>query len=224
MNKHDARVEAAPLLARTLTTLLAAVPSKVGREGSDVRRAIGDLLAHALPLLQNDEAGEPMSLCFDTAYKAGVSMIKFNEVIDQTVAESPVTVGGILTKYCLIQFGLSAISRVIADMVFESRQDVDRVRTAISDTFTLIEEAAADDMDSESYIVLVKLHAALMNHLVETARPLPRLITFRFNNPLTTIVASYRLYDDASRGDDIRAENKVVHPAFLRPEGKALSA
>jgi prophage DNA circulation protein len=36
-------------------------------------------------------------------------------------------------------------------------------------------------------------------------------------------VLAYRLYADASRADEIRAENKVVHPAFCPPTGIALS-
>ena len=47
---------------------------------------------------------------------------------------------------------------------------------------------------------------------------------FAFARPLSTLVAAYRLYDDASRCDDLRAENRVVHPAFMRQDGYALSA
>jgi len=32
-----------------------------------------------------------------------------------------------------------------------------------------------------------------------------------------------RLYSDAGRADELRAENDVVHPAFMRPTGYALS-
>jgi prophage DNA circulation protein len=35
---------------------------------------------------------------------------------------------------------------------------------------------------------------------------------------------AYRLYTDASRADDVRDENKVVHPAFCPMTGLALSA
>jgi prophage DNA circulation protein len=35
---------------------------------------------------------------------------------------------------------------------------------------------------------------------------------------------AYKLYQDASRADEIRAENKTVHPAFAQATGIALSA
>jgi prophage DNA circulation protein len=41
---------------------------------------------------------------------------------------------------------------------------------------------------------------------------------------MPTLVMAYRLYADASRGDELRAENKVVHPAFSPAAGLALSA
>ena len=223
MKKTDAR-EAGQILARTMEALLGTVPASQGRAGSDVRRAVGDLLAHAPTLLHNDEAGEPTALCFENARLANVTMVKFAGVIRVTAAETPVTLGGILTKNSLIQFALATVSHVIADMTFESRQDADKVRAQFKEIFTLAAEQAADDMDTTTYLALVTLHAALVNHLLETARPLPRIMRYRFARPLPTLVAAYRLYDDASRCDDLRAENKVVHPAFMRREGLALSA
>jgi prophage DNA circulation protein len=37
------------------------------------------------------------------------------------------------------------------------------------------------------------------------------------------LVAAYKLYADASRADDLREQNQVVHPAFMPPTGYALS-
>jgi len=78
-------------------------------------------------------------------------------------------------------------------------------------------------MAQAMYRALVELHGALMFHLIETARPLPRLLAFEFAAPLATLLIGYRLYADAGRADELRAENKVVHPAFAPPSGRALS-
>lgn len=222
MKKSEVR-EAAPLLARTVLKLQTEVQSH-GREGADVRRAVGNLIANGPQLLRDDEAGAPIADCFDAARLAGVTTTGFTKVISLTASESPVTLGAALTKHCLIGFGLTELSRVLADTTFESRQDVEQVRAAINDMFSVAEEVTADEMDSETYRLLVNLHAAVSFHLIATERPLPRMIRFHFARPLPTIVAAYRLYDDASRGDMLRAENKVVHPAFMRNDGLALSA
>jgi prophage DNA circulation protein len=50
------------------------------------------------------------------------------------------------------------------------------------------------------------------------------MLNYRFNQPLPTLVMAYRLYADASRGDELRYENAIVHPAFPPMMGRALSA
>jgi prophage DNA circulation protein len=94
----------------------------------------------------------------------------------------------------------------------------------INATFATLENIVADAMDSLLYMALIRLNAATTHFLTETARPLPRMLAFRFAAPLSTLVAAHRLYDDAGRADELRQENKVVHPAFMKQEGVALSA
>jgi prophage DNA circulation protein len=79
-------------------------------------------------------------------------------------------------------------------------------------------------MDQMTYRALVELHAAIIFHMIETARPLPRMLTFKFAEPMPSLQVAHRLYYDAGRADELRTENKVVHPAFMLPTGQALSA
>ena len=109
-------------------------------------------------------------------------------------------------------------------MTFVSRQDVNAIKEQLLQPFRDAEEIAADSMDQMTFQTLVALHGATTNHLVATARPLPRMTSFEFFEPLPSLVMAYRLYDDASRCDELREENKVVHPAFCPRLGLALSA
>ena len=222
MENTDA-VEAAEIVRRTMIELTHTIPEK-GRSGSDARRAIGDLRVNALVLLRNDEAGQPMADCFDKARLAGTTLPEFVSVRDFTRTEAPKTLGGTLTRNVLIGLSLATEGRVIADMVFASRQDVEVLRNSINSAFASAEDYVADAMDSLSYRRLIELHASLMFYLTETARPLPRMLRFLFAAPLPTLHAAYKLYDNASRCDELRAENKVVHPAFMRRTGRALSS
>jgi len=104
-----------------------------------------------------------------------------------------------------------------------SRQDVDNIKAIMTTAFQPAEELAADDMDQVAFMALVQLHAALAFHLDQTARPLPRMLDYAFADVLPTLVLAYRLYANAGRADEVRAENKIVHPAFGLREGKALS-
>ena len=81
----------------------------------------------------------------------------------------------------------------------------------------------ADEMALVTYKTLVALHAAVTFHLYETARPLPQMLNYSFGTPRPTLVLSHRLYDTAARADQLREENKVVHPAFAPRAGRALA-
>jgi prophage DNA circulation protein len=154
---------------------------------------------------------------------AGVTLPQLDAVRVQAELEAPVTVGGLLVKNSLIHFTYATEGIVLATTKFVSRDDVDRIRLQMNDTFAVIEEVAADDMDQMTFQALIRLHAAIMFYLVETARPLPMMLNFQFGSSLPTLIIAYRLYADASRADELRNENRVVHPAFAPMNGRALS-
>ena len=86
-----------------------------------------------------------------------------------------------------------------------------------------MQDDIADRMDAMTFRAIIELHAAVSFFLIETARPLPRMMTFRFNLPLPSLTIAQKLYYDASRADELRQENKIIHPAFCQLRGRALS-
>lgn len=215
--------EAAPIVDRMLTALLSTVPAK-GRPGSDARSAIGDTRASAFRLCIDDALGPPLDECFDLARQAGATLQKLDVVRQKIEQEAPVTLGGALVQNAGIRLCLATEAYIISGMTFVSRQDVDLLKQQLMQPFQDAEEIAADDMDQMTFQALIALHGAVTNHLVSTARPLPRMVSFMFYEPLPSLVIAYKLYDDASRCDELREENKVVHPAFCPPTGQALSS
>jgi prophage DNA circulation protein len=116
------------------------------------------------------------------------------------------------------------MAMIISQTNFVSRNDVEYVREQVNAAFSDAAEDVADRMDAMTYRAIVNLHAAIAFYLSETGRPRPRMMSYRFNRPMTTLTVAYRLYADASRADEIRYENKVIHPAFARQEGVALAS
>jgi prophage DNA circulation protein len=222
MLKYDAQ-EAAKICEHTLTLMLGLPPTR-GRAGSDFRTAVGDFLANAEMLLQDDQAGPRLDEIFDLARNVGISQSQLDWVCRKTSEETPRTLGGILIQNALIKFALATEARIIADMEFVSRSDVEALALAMNGALAPMEEIAADDMDQAAYQALVALHAAISYHLAQTARPLPRMLNYAFAQSLPSLVLSYRLYADGGRADELRVENKIVHPAFSLREGRALSA
>jgi hypothetical protein len=222
MFKADAQ-EAAGICETVLTLLLAQAPL-TGRPGSTLRNVTGMFLANAKALLMADTAGAYLVNIFWYGSQCGITLPQIETVRRVAAAQNPVLEGAIVTRDTLIRLALSTAGTIIAGMQFTSREDVDALRLAVNAAFAPSEEAAADKMDAPSYQALIKLHAAIMRHLIVTARPLPRMLNYHFASPLPTLVQAYRLYDDASRADELRAENGIVHPAFAPANGRALSA
>jgi prophage DNA circulation protein len=108
-------------------------------------------------------------------------------------------------------------------MTFVSRQQIEAMKAQLLQPFQDCEEIAADEMDQMTFQSLIMLHGAITAHLVATALPLPRLLNYQFFEPLPTLVMAYKLYADASRADELRDENRIVHPAFCPLLGTALS-
>ena len=221
MKRTDAS-EAAPIIDRLLANLAGTVPPQ-GIAGSEARTAIGDTRATAYALCIEDALGPPLADCFAQAQAAGATMQQIDVVRQQVEQETPVTLGGQLMQNAGIRLCLATECSIVAGMTFVSRQDVEAIKLQLQQPFQDAEEIAADDMDQMTFQALITLHGAVTNHLVSTARPLPRMVGFQFFEPLPSLVMAYKLYDDASRCDELREENKVVHPAFCPPTGQALS-
>jgi hypothetical protein len=221
MKKADAN-EAAAILDRMLAKLVSFIPAK-GRPGSNARTAIGDTRANAMTLLINDALGPPLDNCFDQARQAGITWQGLEVVRQKLTQETPVSLGAALIQNAGIRLCLATMAYIIASMTFVSRQQVDEMKATLLQPFQDSEEIAADEMDQMTFQSLITLHGAITAHLVATALPLPRMLRYQFFKPLSTLVMAYKLYDDASRADELRDENSIVHPAFCPLIGEALS-
>lgn len=222
MFKDDAE-EAHPIVVATLNAMLAWAPTR-GREGAYLRAKINEIRVNSLRLIQTDSLGPPLADCFELAHTSGISFDQLHHIRGVSASYKPVLVGAIMIRDALIQLALITQARVLGDTTFVSRQDVERIRDITYESFSEVQQDLADQMDAMTYRAMITLHAAVSFYLIETARPLPQMLNFRFNQPLPTLTLAQRLYYSAARADELRQENKIVHPAFARPFGRALSS
>lgn len=223
MDKEDS-LEAAKIVSRCCSNLLRTIADK-GRNGSNARQQISHTGTLAYTYLRANTIGPELNDCFSFARDAGATFVAIEQVRVLTAMETPKTLGGMLVQNSLLQFCLLTESQIIADMTFVSRTDIDLVQARIKDPFDEQIEQSADDMDQMIFQCLIRLYAATVVHLSTTQRPLPRMLGYQFAGPSNTLVLSYRLYGgDASRADQVRDENKIIHPAFAPATGQALSA
>ena len=221
MNKADA-LEAAPIVIRCCQNLMTTI-SPTGLNSSAARTQIGDTIGNAYLYLRADTLGPELDQCFTMVRQAGATLGQIEQVRTLVAQEAPKTLGATLVQNTLIQFCLATKSEIIGNTTFISREDVDAVKQEIQQPFLDAEEQAADAMDQMVFQALMGLHGATVNYLVTTERPLPQMLSYQFAVPLNILVVAYRLYSDASRADQVRAENKIVHPAFAPRQGRALS-
>jgi prophage DNA circulation protein len=205
-----------------LANLMIGLTSK-DQIGIQAKVVIGWTLANTLALLCDDQIGPPLDLCFDLIRQTGATLPQMEQVRILLDAEAPVTLGATMIRDRSIHLVLAQEGKIISNMTFQSRQDVDDLINQIQAPFDTAEENAADTMGQADYQAIIQLRAAIVNYLVITGRPLPSMLSYQFATPLPSLVISQRLYGDGSRYDQIRAENKVVHPAFCPPVGQALS-
>jgi prophage DNA circulation protein len=218
-------VQEAAAIARLAANMLLATSNTqlAGRAGSDLRRACGDLIANAEAYIVSNQIGLKLSGCFTQARITGATRDEFDRIRMAVLAETVVSLVAALIQSSCVWCSLQQMSIVIAGTTFTSRDDVDFVQGAIVAAFEDAEESAADDMVQAVYQALVSLHAAVVFNLYQVAKPLPQILDFQFAVTRSTLVQSYRLYADAGRADELRDENKVVHPAFAPRTGRALA-
>jgi hypothetical protein len=221
MFKADA-LQAVPIVNTVLVEMLAQTPAS-GRVGSDLRFAINWLRVNVEMLLIDDAVGPLLQEIFGLAVSNGIDLGRMEVIRRLALAQPAALPGAILVRDSLVYYSLFSEGLIVAEMTFVSRDDVEAVRQVINDGYGAAEEATADAMDQATYRALVAGHAAIGYDLTQRAQPLPRMLSFQFVESLPTLTAAYKLYADASRADDLRYQNHVIHPAFMPRTGRALS-
>jgi hypothetical protein len=215
--------EAIGVLQAGLGALQAGVPGQAGRQGASFRYACGDLLAQAVSLLQASALGTPLRSCFDQAVAAGVTLNGLvavrNAVLAPTLVGQP-AIAAAGACYCL---ALGAEASVLADATFTSSSDALTALSVFTAAVGVAQDWALDNHLSAQYQALLSLGATVARDMQTRAAQLPRLVTYGFPRGASSLVMAYRLYGDAGRADELRAENHVNHPAFMPATGTALS-
>jgi hypothetical protein len=216
--------EAGLILSRALDSLLASVPGRsVGRPAWDFRRAVGIVRTGGEAMIADGTLGTYAALAWELARTAGAGFESLDVVRTEIVAETPFSVPGQAVAHLLTQLTLQQMALLASLTTFESRDDAAKALARITAAFEPAESDAADEADAMAYRSLVAMRAAIVRDLAERGRQLPRLIRYSFNTATPALWLANRLYADGARSDQLRAENKWVHPLFARTEGVYLS-
>ncbi|GJE45371.1 hypothetical protein [Methylobacterium soli] len=216
--------EAVSLIASICTRLRGLPPTATGTAGADLRRLTGAVTTEAESLLRSATLSARMLACFQAAFAAGATFTGFLSLRNQIAALDLVGASARLVRQdasrrCLIQ-----MARCVAATDFKTSDAVLAAQAQINAVFGAAEDETMDALDSDTYRVLVTLHAAVTRDLTTRARPLPRIVTYATAKPMPALALAQRLYGDAGRADDLVVGNDAWSPLFMPASGQALSA
>ena len=216
--------EAEAILARMMNALTMRLPGK-GRPAAEFRVAMGNLMANLEDRIDDETVGTELLNVFDLAREAGGTLDSFDDVrLAMLDEQAPVYVFGQALVLGGLVFSLTEQCKLLSVMTFVSRDDVQVMIKRMIPVLDTTKLETAERLDGQNYQNVIALSASLMQHLAVTERQLPRLVHFHFPTRLPSLYLSHRLYWVGSRSDEIAAENKTIHPAFVQATVKALSA
>lgn len=224
MNSVDLK-EAASVVAVVLDALLLTLQGQTGLIGAQTRFLCGQLSVNGESELSagGSQFWIDLAACFESAQQAGATFETMDIVRSTSEALTPTGLPGIAVRNFSVRMSLVEQARILAATTFVSRQDIDNYFDQINASFDVAELVAADNQDNVAYVLLIAIHAAVSNDLANRSRPLPKMVTYSFPARMPSLALAQRLYSDASRGDQLIAENKPVHPLFMPSSGNALS-
>jgi len=222
------RKEILDLIGRIMDNLALVLPSAPPPTLStkllaEARRQIGDVRAKTMEYVKNNTLGIELLACFVAARVAGTSLAGFARVRNALLNEDPVNFIPSLIVPAALLYCLTTESRIVAAMTFTSRDDAETMAQRMKKAFDDVKEVLADDIDPACYQSMVTLASSLTSHLTRTALVLPRIVEFNLAVNYPALKLSYLIYCDATRTEQIVAENRIVHPAFCPRDIRALS-
>lgn len=217
--------EAISILNAILDALLATLEGNVGRSFMDARNAIGVLRAGAEDMINDGDWGDPLVECFQLCREAGATRTGMDGIRVAMASKSPRFIPGTIIASSGYFLSLNEQARILIETMFVSRDDIDVMIDTMNKAFEPAEEFAAVAIaDPRVYQALVGLHASVTAHLTERARPLPRMIRYQFPLRMPSLKLAMRIYGDARRADELKRENRTVHPMFMQAAGRCMSA
>lgn len=186
--------------SNTLADDLATIASNYRRSSDDPRAVIDGLLRVAIAA----RAFQPVE-----ARSAVLLLQRTNEQVLTLLIES---------------LALAECAQACAALVPRSNEDATRLRRVLTENFDRAIERAADFGHAMVLRALRDAQGKVARDLIERGRPLAHVVGYETATPLPAVVLAHRLYQDASRRDELTLENSATdHPAFMPMTGRAYS-
>ena len=119
---------------------------------------------------------------------------------------------------------LVSLARASATYQPVSYEDAATLRALVAAALDVEITAAGDAGEDDTYAALKTLRACVVRDLTVRGASLPTVVAVNLPLNLPSLTIAQRLYQDASRSDEIAGEAHAIHPAFCPLSFQALSA
>jgi hypothetical protein len=223
--KRSERAEAVEISKHIMAQLVTFPVASFSQPAVDMRLAMGKYMANFQSLtLENEFLGTELNDCFEKARLAGATINTMdrarNAMFREPAPQHRFSKGVIIAA---IIFSFVQQVKILIAMEFKSRGEVVAMIDKMLPIIDTIKVNWGAFFFIEDYQNFVALSALLVQHLSETERQRPRIIQMKFPIHYPALSLANRVYGDASRSDELIAENHTVHPAFMPLDIQALS-
>ena len=222
MNRTDL-AEALAIWRAVVAAVAAAPIDRTTTEAAELRRACGAAESGGRTAMQEYAFGAMLRATFDAAVAAGAAPEFFSRVRAVAEAASPASPIAATVANLAIRLALASEGAALAATAFTSRGQVEAALARVRDGFEAAIDSAMDERQGQAFAALSALYAAVARDLTERARALPRMVSYDAGVSAPSVTLAHHLYADATRADDLVAENAVVHPLFMPAQGRALA-
>lgn len=118
--------------------------------------------------------------------------------------------------------GTGAMTDAAADYNPTSRNEAEEITQRVAGQLDTALLLAGDRGDDDLYTALMDVRTAFLNTMAQTSSGLSELMQINTAVPVPALVLANRLYQDASRANELIQEASVPHPAFMPTTMKVL--
>lgn len=115
-----------------------------------------------------------------------------------------------------------AMAAAAAESNPTSRDEAEQITRRVADQLDAALLVAGDRADDDLYGELLLVRSSFLENMSAISAGLSELMLFNSAQPLPALMLANRLYQDASRADELIQESSVPHPAFMPTSMKVL--
>jgi len=216
--------DAANMLEGLMNYIIKSVPPGISDATNTLRRLASTLRDHAEEAVRGDTLGTDLAQIYLAADVAGATYAGIEatrQYLMSQIANKSVLTQAIFRSALIMTLALQ--SKIVGRIAFQTQTQVQNMLIHMRDAFDAAKAIGIDEIDVLVYQAITAMGGAVMNHLATTELQLPRLMAYRTPMPMPSLYLANRIYADASRSDEIEAENGVVNPAFCPMNLRVLS-